>query len=278
MAAMKILALIFAVLLSLAPTVAAAKELSGQTAYGYIILPQKRDRIYQLKSSIEEYRAFRSQLHVGIGDYYASHTISPGERNELVKEKITFLTIADGADKTLLEDRKLFAHLKQVSLANELLTEQSLAELALHHAGIRSISISQKYPLTDKALKLLKAFRRLEYLSLACPVANPALVQEALPRHLQWLRLHNILTLPALSDLRQLDLDSCQLAPEYLGRLHTPKLEMIKLFRVGLQPDSLSALSQFKHLRELYTCHCTVDEPIRQYLRAQPYLRVQIQD
>jgi hypothetical protein len=257
---------------------ALAKDVGGQTAYGYIILPSKKDRWYEFKSDLNFVTVIWSMAREGSGDYCASGPLTADNRRMLEKRNIHTLWMSDNADETLLSEKHLFRSLNQVGLSTSSCNERCLDVLAQDYPKIEALSVSQTQLLSDAGISSLTKFRHLKDLELHCKVATPALIPDCLPKALESLQIDDGWTLPELPKLRNLVINTCQLDEQFLEKMNADGLEDIRLFNVKLSKGSLNGVRRFKHLRELYTFHCDVDEETRQYLRTFPYLRVQIQD
>ncbi len=217
----------------------------------------KRDFFYEFKKEVNSCLALWGQGQTGrTPDFYAKEALSPFDEYYLRSMRVARLTIRNGAELNLLEDKSLLPYVRSVQLCAGNDNAGHLGILAQNYPNITTLTISQNSKLSKVDASSLQAFKKLKYLHLQCPHEAVDNFWEILPPQLTFLQLEGTSPNLRLSKLEDLRIKRCRVEAAFLETLKTPKLERLRFFQVDLQHGYAAALAQLPLLKEL-TFHNT---------------------
>ncbi len=178
-----------------------------------------------------------------------SHHLSRQERAKLPRT-VEGLTVESGADEDILDDPKLFSHLKVITLHTGV-NDDYVQALASNYPRIRVLCISQRVPLSPQAMSCFQYFKNLTGLELHCPLATAGLLRQFIPKNLNLLWISQTCELPRLGKLNHLTLADCSVEASFFDHLDAPKLEILSLSQATIEDGALQPLSKFFRLNFL---------------------------
>lgn len=204
-----------------------------------------------------------------------NNSVGARDLHNALQRGIRSVSISGDVSENVFEDQNFFGHLREVWL-NSNGCERSIKELARSCPELHSLFISQRAPLSCESIRQLAAFRKLKFLQLECPAADPVLLASTLPKTLEYLRIEEEYPLADFPRLQFLSVNYCRIDHRFLETLQAPNLERLDFAWVDMPPGSLKAVGRFHNLIELQVYNTSMKPGELQYIRSLEFLETTV--
>lgn len=190
-----------------------------------------------------------------------------------IRRWVKTVYVKQGSDGHIFDDRTVFPNLEAAILnVNGIVNNQLLHALSLNYPNVKGIFIEQPEKLCTDSVCLLRCFRRLEDLELACNLEDASQLKGSVPKLLVNLFLRSAEANSwRFSDFPKLELLRFEAAmdEDFPRALNAPKLEELNI-EGPITHQAISEIPRFHNLNCLYIAKGTVSHDDYEFLRKLP--------